>query len=163
MFRVQQTFLLLRPSFPEMCIWWWCTMCNINTSLHWFISPSLQDFGPLSSVQAESMYERKMQSVFNLVLEEVESLSRKHPPVSYLVKQKSSCWSDLHMNLNTSSVVENLFLFVFSTLAVCVTPSSRCSKSRCPSRGISSKNCSLPVSKWVTALHCFTVNTWINP
>ncbi|XP_058234962.1 integrator complex subunit 7 [Hemibagrus wyckioides] len=45
---------------------------------------SLQDFGPLSSVQTESKYERRMQSVFNLVLEEVESLSRKHPPVSYL-------------------------------------------------------------------------------
>ncbi|TSK58186.1 Integrator complex subunit 7 [Bagarius yarrelli] len=45
---------------------------------------SLQDFGPLSSVQAESKYERRMQSVFSLVLEEVESLSRKHPPVSYL-------------------------------------------------------------------------------
>ncbi|XP_017311439.1 integrator complex subunit 7 isoform X2 [Ictalurus punctatus] len=44
----------------------------------------LQDFGPLSSVQAESKYERRMQSVFNLVLEEVETLSRKHPPVSYL-------------------------------------------------------------------------------
>ncbi|KAK3516832.1 hypothetical protein QTP70_023709 [Hemibagrus guttatus] len=45
---------------------------------------SLQDFGPLSSVQTESKYERRMQSVFNLVLEEVESLRRKHPPVSYL-------------------------------------------------------------------------------
>uniref|UniRef100_A0A4W4G8U8 Integrator complex subunit 7 n=1 Tax=Electrophorus electricus TaxID=8005 RepID=A0A4W4G8U8_ELEEL len=45
---------------------------------------SFQDFGTLGSVQAESKYERKMVAVFNLVLEEVDSLSRKHPPVSYL-------------------------------------------------------------------------------
>ncbi|XP_017551146.1 integrator complex subunit 7 [Pygocentrus nattereri] len=45
---------------------------------------SFQDFGTLGSVQAESKYERRMMGVFNLVLEEVESLSRKHPPVSYL-------------------------------------------------------------------------------
>uniref|UniRef100_A0A4W4G8U3 Integrator complex subunit 7 n=1 Tax=Electrophorus electricus TaxID=8005 RepID=A0A4W4G8U3_ELEEL len=44
-----------------------------------------QDFGTLGSVQAESKYERKMVAVFNLVLEEVDSLSRKHPPVSYLL------------------------------------------------------------------------------
>lgn len=77
--------------------------CSVNTgvftSVHWIICPSLQDFGPLSSVQAESKYERRMQSVFNLVLEEVESLSRKHPPVSYLVTYKSSCWSGSCRNL----------------------------------------------------------------
>uniref|UniRef100_W5NHT9 Integrator complex subunit 7 n=1 Tax=Lepisosteus oculatus TaxID=7918 RepID=W5NHT9_LEPOC len=45
---------------------------------------SFQDYGVLSAVQAESEYERKMMSVFNRVLEEVESLGRKYPPVSYL-------------------------------------------------------------------------------
>ncbi|XP_062857756.1 integrator complex subunit 7 [Trichomycterus rosablanca] len=47
-------------------------------------SASFQDFGAAGSVQAESKYERGMLAVFNLVLEEVEALSRKHPPVSYL-------------------------------------------------------------------------------
>ncbi|KAG7460767.1 hypothetical protein MATL_G00202430 [Megalops atlanticus] len=45
---------------------------------------SFQDYSILGSEQAESEYERRMMSVFNHVLEEVESLSRKHPPVSYL-------------------------------------------------------------------------------
>uniref|UniRef100_A0A8C7HRK0 Integrator complex subunit 7 n=1 Tax=Oncorhynchus kisutch TaxID=8019 RepID=A0A8C7HRK0_ONCKI len=45
---------------------------------------SFQDYGTLGSVQTESEYERRMMSVFNHVLEEVEGLSRKHPPVSYL-------------------------------------------------------------------------------
>uniref|UniRef100_A0A3B1KBX4 Integrator complex subunit 7 n=1 Tax=Astyanax mexicanus TaxID=7994 RepID=A0A3B1KBX4_ASTMX len=52
---------------------------------------SFQDFGMLGSVQAESKYERRMMSVFNLVLEEVESLSKKHPPVSY---QHTGCLCD---------------------------------------------------------------------
>uniref|UniRef100_A0A3P8YDD6 Integrator complex subunit 7 n=1 Tax=Esox lucius TaxID=8010 RepID=A0A3P8YDD6_ESOLU len=47
-------------------------------------SASFQDYGTLGSVQMESEYERRMMSVFNRVLEEVEGLSRKHPPVSYL-------------------------------------------------------------------------------
>ncbi|KAJ3606218.1 hypothetical protein NHX12_025738 [Muraenolepis orangiensis] len=34
--------------------------------------------------QTASEYERRMMSVFNHVLEEVEGLSKKHPPVSYL-------------------------------------------------------------------------------
>ncbi|KAJ8391516.1 hypothetical protein AAFF_G00088380 [Aldrovandia affinis] len=45
---------------------------------------SFPDYGVLGSEQAESEYERRLMSVFNHVLEEVESLSRKHPPVSYL-------------------------------------------------------------------------------
>uniref|UniRef100_A0A8C8F1N8 Integrator complex subunit 7 n=1 Tax=Oncorhynchus tshawytscha TaxID=74940 RepID=A0A8C8F1N8_ONCTS len=48
-------------------------------------SASFQDYGTLGSVQTESEYERRMMSVFNHVLEEVEGLSRKHPPVSYLL------------------------------------------------------------------------------
>ncbi|KTF76369.1 hypothetical protein cypCar_00046204 [Cyprinus carpio] len=47
----------------------------------WF---SFQEFGTHGSVLAESEYELKMLAVFNHVLEEVENLSRKHPPVSYL-------------------------------------------------------------------------------
>ncbi|XP_034018652.1 integrator complex subunit 7 [Thalassophryne amazonica] len=45
---------------------------------------SFQDYGTLALVQTESEYERRMMSVFNHVLEEVESLTKKHPPVSYL-------------------------------------------------------------------------------
>ncbi|XP_061668634.1 integrator complex subunit 7 [Syngnathoides biaculeatus] len=45
---------------------------------------SYQDYGPLGSVRSESEYERRMMSVFNSVLEEVETLNKKHPPVSYL-------------------------------------------------------------------------------
>ncbi|KAM4601317.1 integrator complex subunit 7 [Polymixia lowei] len=45
---------------------------------------SFQEYGTLGSVQTESEYERRMMSVFNHVLEEVEGLSKKHPPVSYL-------------------------------------------------------------------------------
>uniref|UniRef100_A0A8C2IN31 Integrator complex subunit 7 n=1 Tax=Cyprinus carpio TaxID=7962 RepID=A0A8C2IN31_CYPCA len=45
---------------------------------------SFQEFGTHGSVLAESEYELKMLAVFNHVLEEVENLSRKHPPVSYL-------------------------------------------------------------------------------
>lgn len=47
-------------------------------------SASFQEYGTLGSVQTESEYERRMMSVFNRVLEEVEGLSKKHPPVSYL-------------------------------------------------------------------------------
>ncbi|XP_049612413.1 integrator complex subunit 7 [Syngnathus scovelli] len=45
---------------------------------------SYQEYGPLGSVQSESEYERRMMSVFTHVLEEVETLNKKHPPVSYL-------------------------------------------------------------------------------
>ncbi|XP_062324301.1 integrator complex subunit 7 [Osmerus eperlanus] len=52
---------------------------------------SFQEYGTLGSVQTESEYERRMMSVFNHVLEEVESLSKKHPPVSY---QHTGCLCD---------------------------------------------------------------------
>ncbi|XP_066562651.1 integrator complex subunit 7 [Amia ocellicauda] len=45
---------------------------------------SFQEYGILGAVQAESEYERRVMSVFNHVLEEVELLGRKYPPVSYL-------------------------------------------------------------------------------
>ncbi|XP_077077062.1 integrator complex subunit 7 [Siphateles boraxobius] len=45
---------------------------------------SFQEFGTHGSVLAESEYELRMLAVFNHVLEEVENLSRKHPPVCYL-------------------------------------------------------------------------------
>ncbi|KAK7907692.1 hypothetical protein WMY93_016304 [Mugilogobius chulae] len=45
---------------------------------------SFQDCGAPGSLQAESEFERRMLSVFTKVLEEVEGLSKKHPPVSYL-------------------------------------------------------------------------------
>lgn len=47
-------------------------------------SCSFQESGFSGSVQADSEYERRMMSVFNQVLEEVELLGRKHPPVSHL-------------------------------------------------------------------------------
>ncbi|CAJ1076974.1 integrator complex subunit 7 [Xyrichtys novacula] len=43
-----------------------------------------QEYGALGSVQTESEYERRMMSVFSRVLEEVEGLTKKHPPVSCL-------------------------------------------------------------------------------
>ncbi|CAG01530.1 unnamed protein product [Tetraodon nigroviridis] len=45
---------------------------------------SFQEYGPLGSVQTHSEYERRMMSVFSRVLEEVEGLAKKHPPVSFL-------------------------------------------------------------------------------
>ncbi|KAI4801566.1 hypothetical protein KUCAC02_019453 [Chaenocephalus aceratus] len=45
---------------------------------------SFQEYGTLGSVQTESEYERRMMSVFSRVLEEVEGLTKKHPPVSHL-------------------------------------------------------------------------------
>ncbi|XP_051501468.1 integrator complex subunit 7 [Myxocyprinus asiaticus] len=45
---------------------------------------SFQEFGTHGSVLAKSEYELRMLDVFSHVLEEVENLSRKHPPVSYL-------------------------------------------------------------------------------
>ncbi|KAJ8355599.1 hypothetical protein SKAU_G00183930 [Synaphobranchus kaupii] len=52
---------------------------------------SFPDYSSQSSEQAQSEYERRLMSVFSHVLEEVESLSRKHPPVSYL---HTSCLCD---------------------------------------------------------------------
>uniref|UniRef100_A0AAX7SZJ8 Integrator complex subunit 7 n=1 Tax=Astatotilapia calliptera TaxID=8154 RepID=A0AAX7SZJ8_ASTCA len=46
---------------------------------------SFQEYGTVGSVQTESEYERRMMSVFNHVLEEAESLTKKHPPVSHLL------------------------------------------------------------------------------
>uniref|UniRef100_A0A8C9WT92 Integrator complex subunit 7 n=1 Tax=Sander lucioperca TaxID=283035 RepID=A0A8C9WT92_SANLU len=46
---------------------------------------SFQEYGTLGSVQTESEYERLMMSVFSRVLEEVEGLTKKHPPVSHLL------------------------------------------------------------------------------
>uniref|UniRef100_A0A8C2ZVN9 Integrator complex subunit 7 n=1 Tax=Cyclopterus lumpus TaxID=8103 RepID=A0A8C2ZVN9_CYCLU len=46
---------------------------------------SFQEYGNLGSVQTESEYERRMMSVFSRVLEEVEGLTQKHPPVSHLL------------------------------------------------------------------------------
>uniref|UniRef100_A0A3Q4A8U3 Integrator complex subunit 7 n=1 Tax=Mola mola TaxID=94237 RepID=A0A3Q4A8U3_MOLML len=52
---------------------------------------SFLEYGPLGSVQTESEYERRMMSVFSRVLEEVEGLTKKHPPVSFL---HTSCLCD---------------------------------------------------------------------
>uniref|UniRef100_A0AAX7TZK0 Integrator complex subunit 7 n=1 Tax=Astatotilapia calliptera TaxID=8154 RepID=A0AAX7TZK0_ASTCA len=52
---------------------------------------SFQEYGTVGSVQTESEYERRMMSVFNHVLEEAESLTKKHPPVSHL---HTSCLCD---------------------------------------------------------------------
>ncbi|KAG9460826.1 hypothetical protein GDO78_019296, partial [Eleutherodactylus coqui] len=48
---------------------------------------SFQESGFSGSLQADSEYERRTMSVFNQVLEEVELLGRKHPPVSHLVRR----------------------------------------------------------------------------
>ncbi|XP_074844722.1 integrator complex subunit 7 isoform X2 [Carettochelys insculpta] len=47
-------------------------------------SASFQEFSSTGAAHVESEYERKMMSVFNHVLEEVDSLNRKYAPVSYL-------------------------------------------------------------------------------
>ncbi|XP_065487189.1 integrator complex subunit 7 isoform X2 [Caloenas nicobarica] len=47
-------------------------------------SVSFQEYSSNGTAQVESEYERRMMSVFNHVLEEVESLNRKYAPVSYL-------------------------------------------------------------------------------
>ncbi|XP_029449110.1 integrator complex subunit 7 isoform X2 [Rhinatrema bivittatum] len=47
-------------------------------------SASFQEYSFTGAAPADSEYERKMMSVFNHVLEEVQSLSRKYPPVSYM-------------------------------------------------------------------------------
>ncbi|XP_039914289.1 integrator complex subunit 7 [Hirundo rustica] len=47
-------------------------------------SASFQECSSNGTAHVESEYERRMMSVFNHVLEEVESLNRKYAPVSYL-------------------------------------------------------------------------------
>ncbi|XP_041332983.1 integrator complex subunit 7 [Pyrgilauda ruficollis] len=47
-------------------------------------SASFQEYSSNGTAHVESEYERRMMSVFNHVLEEVESLNRKYAPVSYL-------------------------------------------------------------------------------
>uniref|UniRef100_A0A7M4DVG2 Integrator complex subunit 7 n=1 Tax=Crocodylus porosus TaxID=8502 RepID=A0A7M4DVG2_CROPO len=47
-------------------------------------SASFQEYTSSGAAHVESEYERRMMSVFNRVLEEVESLNRKYAPVSYL-------------------------------------------------------------------------------
>ncbi|XP_051470020.1 integrator complex subunit 7 isoform X1 [Apus apus] len=47
-------------------------------------SVSFQEYSSNGTAHIESEYERRMMSVFNHVLEEVESLNRKYAPVSYL-------------------------------------------------------------------------------
>ncbi|MBZ3879397.1 Integrator complex subunit 7 [Sciurus carolinensis] len=45
---------------------------------------SFQEYGSSGAANADSEYERRMMSVYNHVLEEVESLNRKYTPVSYM-------------------------------------------------------------------------------
>lgn len=47
-------------------------------------SVSSQEYGSVGAAHADSEYERRMMSVYNHVLEEVESLNRKYTPVSYM-------------------------------------------------------------------------------
>lgn len=47
-------------------------------------SASFQEYGSTGTAHADSEYERRMMSVYNHVLEEVESLNRKYTPVSYM-------------------------------------------------------------------------------
>lgn len=47
-------------------------------------SASFQEYGSTGVAHPDSEYERRMMSVYNHVLEEVESLSRKYTPVSYM-------------------------------------------------------------------------------
>uniref|UniRef100_A0A2K6KGU4 Integrator complex subunit 7 n=2 Tax=Rhinopithecus TaxID=542827 RepID=A0A2K6KGU4_RHIBE len=47
-------------------------------------SASFQEYGSAGTAHADSEYERRMMSVYNHVLEEVESLNRKYTPVSYM-------------------------------------------------------------------------------
>lgn len=76
---------------------------------------SFQEFGTHGSVLAESEYEMRMLAVFNHVLEEVENLSRKHPPVSYLVMVKCFHWQ---------IYLDSLFLWYNFTLIFPFLPAS---------------------------------------
>lgn len=52
---------------------------------------SFQEYSSNGTAHVESEYERRMMSVFNHVLEEVESLNRKYAPVSYLASNSFKC------------------------------------------------------------------------
>ncbi|NWT65846.1 INT7 protein, partial [Prunella himalayana] len=54
-------------------------------------SASFQEYSSNGTAHVESEYERRMMSVFNRVLEEVESLNRKYAPVSYLASNTCLC------------------------------------------------------------------------
>ncbi|NXH88616.1 INT7 protein, partial [Edolisoma coerulescens] len=54
-------------------------------------SASFQEYSSNGTPHVESEYERRMMSVFNHVLEEVESLNRKYAPVSYLASNTCLC------------------------------------------------------------------------
>ncbi|NXW61066.1 INT7 protein, partial [Eurystomus gularis] len=54
-------------------------------------SASFQEYSSNGTAHVESEYERRMMSVFNHVLEEVESLNRKYAPVSYLASNILKC------------------------------------------------------------------------
>ncbi|NWH64493.1 INT7 protein, partial [Geococcyx californianus] len=54
-------------------------------------SVSFQEYSSNGTAHVESEYERRMMSVFNHVLEEVESLNRKYAPVSYLASNTCLC------------------------------------------------------------------------
>ncbi|NWZ47029.1 INT7 protein, partial [Haliaeetus albicilla] len=54
-------------------------------------STSFQEYSSNGTAHVESEYERRMMSVFNRVLEEVESLNRKYAPVSYLASNTCLC------------------------------------------------------------------------
>ncbi|NXA87836.1 INT7 protein, partial [Melanocharis versteri] len=54
-------------------------------------SASFQEYSSNGTAHVESEYERRMMSVFNHVLEEVESLNRKYAPVSYLASNTCLC------------------------------------------------------------------------
>eukprot|EP00074_Homo_sapiens_P062105 XP_011507698.1 integrator complex subunit 7 isoform X1 [Homo sapiens] len=53
-------------------------------------SASFQEYGSTGTAHADSEYERRMMSVYNHVLEEVESLNRKYTPVSYMFWRQES-------------------------------------------------------------------------
>lgn len=54
---------------------------------------SFQEYTSNGTAHVESEYERRMMSVFNRVLEEVESLNRKYAPVSYLASNSLNVFS----------------------------------------------------------------------
>ncbi|NXD68461.1 INT7 protein, partial [Eolophus roseicapillus] len=54
-------------------------------------SANFQEYSSNGTAHVESEYERRMMSVFNHVLEEVESLNRKYAPVSYLASNTCLC------------------------------------------------------------------------
>lgn len=65
---------------------------------------SFQEYSSNGTAHVESEYERRMMSVFNHVLEEVESLNRKYAPVSYLASSGFKCifYRQTFQNLSNS-------------------------------------------------------------